>query len=898
MIRRFARLALAGTLLLLQATPLRVAAAVPNPDEFPPPPISVRTLANGLKVVVAESHAVPVVQVAMWYRFGSSEEKPGKTGLAHALEHMMFRGTPSLSDAGLDDVIARIGAQVNADTTTDDTHFFALVPRDRVGLWMRIEADRMTHLTLSEDLWKLEKGAVLQEYDADYSQPIGKLVMSVNRAAYGNDPLGRGALGERNDIVRSTAADIRAYYARWYAPNNAVVVLTGDIKPDEAFVLAQSAFARIGEKRLPPRLLTKPVVHSGETIEQTGDVPFETVDFAYAIPGQTDRAVIAPLLISLAAENARSPIRSALVNSQIAIQYSATPVLTMRGSMFHLIVTLAPGRTMQEARAAWEGAFRQTFIDGYPTDLIDAAKRAAIVQDVYDRDSLTGLGELVGNSFGVEGGTYPNRDNADIATVSQATVQAAAKQMFAKPTVVARVRPRSSKPGDVQPANAKASTISDTFSGRLPSGNIVEASWVRDALAKSPSLSSHVAPVAFTLPNGLRLLVQEAHENPTVTISGRIDNSPRSDPPGKEGLGAVLTSMMGYGSAKYPFETERTIADQLAADVSYGGTFGAHGLSRDFPQLLDLIADDIKAPALPQEFFGLIRDAIKSNVARQAFDPDYRAARAFQEALLPPGDPALRQPTAASMDSLTLADVKSMASRILRPETTILVVVGDVSADDVRDRVTAALGSWHADGAKIDLSMPLIPEPKGGAIDVPTQSTDVAVRMGQPAIARGSADFDAFSLLDQIFGGDSFDSRLFKEIRMRRGLVYNIYSGLESDRDRGIFEIAFRASPRNVGRAVTLVKGEMRRMQDQPVAQTELLRARSRIVGTTVIAEQDRSTLVGDLLNIAENGLPLDYYATLAQRYDTIGADAIQRIARTYLHPNRMVEVYQGPVAQ
>ena len=897
MIRRFALLALAGVLLLVQAAPLRVAAAVPNPNEFPPPPISVKTLANGLKVVVAESHAAPVVQVAMWYNFGSNEETPGKTGLAHALEHMMFRGTPSVSDAGLDDVIARIGAQVNAETNTDVTHFFALVPRDRLGLWMRIEADRMSHLTLSEDLWKLEKGAVLQEYDADYSAPIGKLVMAVNQAAYGSDPLGRGALGARNDIVRSTAADIRAYYAKWYAPNNAVLVLSGDVKPADAFGLAQSAFGGIGAKRIPPHLTTKPAVHSGATIEQTGDVPFETVDFAYAIPGQTDRAVIAPLLISLASENARSPIRSALVNSQIALQYSATPVLSMRGSMFHLIVTLAPAKTMQEARAAWEGAFKQTFIDNYPTDLIDAAKRAAIVQDVYDRDSLAGLGELVGNSFGTEGGTYPNRDNADIATVSQATVQAAAKAMFAKPTVIARVRPRSSKPGEVQPANAKSSSISDTFSGRLPSGTIVEAAWVREALAKSPSLSSHVAPVAFTLPNGLRLLVQEAHENPTVTISGRIENTPRSDPPGKEGLTAILTSMMGYGSAKYSFEAERTIADQLAADVSYGGAFGAHGLSRDFPQLLDLLADDVKAPALPQEFFGLIRDAIKANVTRQAFDPDYRAARAFQEALLPAGDPALRQPTVASLDAIALADVKGIAGRILRPETTVLVVVGDVKAEDVHDRVTAVLGGWHADGAKLDLAMPPIPEPKGGAIDVPTQSNDVAVRMGQPAVTRGSPDFDTFSLLDQIFGGDSFDSRLFKEVRMRRGLVYNIYSGLEADKDRGIFEVAFRASPRNVGRAVTLVKGEMKRMQDEPVAQSELARARSRIVGMTVIAEQDRSTLVGDLLNIAENGLPLDYYATLSQRYDAIGAEAIQRVARTWLRPNRMVEVYQGPAA-
>jgi zinc protease len=194
--------------------------------------------------------------------------------------------------------------------------------------------------------------------------------------------------------------------------------------------------------------------------------------------------------------------------------------------------------------------------------------------------------------------------------------------------------------------------------------------------------------------------------------------------------------------------------------------------------------------------------------------------------------------------------------------------------------------------------MPSLPEPKGGSIDVPSQSSDIAVRMGEPALGRTSPDFDTFTLMDQIFGGDSFDSRLFKDVRMRSGLVYSIYSGLDAGRDRGIFEIGLRASPQNVRRAVSLVKEEMRRMQDQPVGQEELERARTRVVGSTIIAEQDKSTLVSDLLNIAENDLPLDYYATLSKRYASIGAGAIERVARTYFHPNHLVEVYEGPVAR
>ncbi|MBV8354559.1 MAG: insulinase family protein, partial [Candidatus Eremiobacteraeota bacterium] len=818
-------------------------------------------------------------------------------GLAHALEHMMFRGTPSLSDAGLDDVIARIGAQVNAETNTDVTHFYALVPRNRLGLWMRIEADRMRNLSFSPALWRLEKNAVLQEYDSNQSLPISRLIGAVNRAAYGDDPLGRGALGVRADIVRATTADLRRYYERWYVPNNAVLVVTGDVTASEVFGLAQTAFGPIPAKRLPARRNARvaPVAHAGATIKQTGDVPFETVDFAYALPGQTNRRVIAPILISLVAEDARSPIRGALVNSQIAMQYSATPILTMRGSTFHLLLSLAPGRTLEEARAAWEGALAQTFLRSYPADLVDAAKRAAITQDVYDRDSLTGLGELVGNSFGVEGGTYPNRDNADIAAETQDEIRQAVRTVFAHPTVVADLRPASAKPGEIPAAKPGSATISDTFSGRIPTGKIVEAPWIRTALAQETALASHVAPVSYTLANGLRLLVQEAHDNPTVTIAGRVENSPRSDPPGKEGASALLNALMGYGSARYSFERQRTLADDLAARVGYGGSFGAHGLARDFPQLLDLLADDLKDPLLPSDFFSLIRDGIKANVERRAYDPDYRAIRAFEEALLPPGDPALREPTVASLDAITLDDLRALANRILRPEDTVLVVVGDVRAADVRDRVDAALGNWRASGPKPDLTLPAIPSGNGGTIDVPTATNDVAVRLGQPALARSADDFDTFSLLDEILGGESFDSRLFKDVRMRLGLVYSISASLEAGPDRGTFEIGFRSSPQNVSRAVAVVKSEMRRLQDEPVTSNELDRARSRIVGETVIAEQDKDTLVSDLMNIAVNTLPLDYYATLARRYSAIDAPAIQRVARNYLRPDRLVEVYQGP---
>jgi zinc protease len=172
--------------LLLLVTPIRAGAQAPAPVPSPsaPPAVASRTLANGLHVYVIEDHAAAVVQTAMWYRFGSLAEHAGKTGLAHGLEHMMFRGTTDISGGGLDDIGARLGAIVNANTAEDYTHFYFVMPADRLELAVHIEADRMRGLLLRQADWALEKGAVLSELDGDFSQPLFQLTQGVRQAAY------------------------------------------------------------------------------------------------------------------------------------------------------------------------------------------------------------------------------------------------------------------------------------------------------------------------------------------------------------------------------------------------------------------------------------------------------------------------------------------------------------------------------------------------------------------------------------------------------------------------------------------------------------------------------------------------------------------------------------------
>jgi zinc protease len=227
---------------------------------------------------------------------------------------------------------------------------------------------------------------------------------------------------------------------------------------------------------------------------------------------------------------------------------------------------------------------------------------------------------------------------------------------------------------------------------------------------------------------------------------------------------------------------------------------------------------------------------------------------------------------------------------------TTVVVVGDVQPDVVRQEFTDAFGGWTATGPKPEAKLPSVPLPLPVRkyVDAPDQR-DVAVQLGTVALARSNPDYYGFDLMNNLLGDGTFDSRLMNEARQKRGLVYDISSSLNANRDRGTFTIEFRAIPQKVDPTLAVIKTQLVRLQNEPVPLSELNRQRTKLVAKAVIAEGSTYAIAGDLANIAENDLPIDYYATLPERYAAISPQDILRIAKTYLHPDHLVEVETGP---
>lgn len=852
------------------------------------------TLGNGLRVVVVEDHAAPVVQTAVWYHFGSLDETAGKTGLAHALEHMMFRGTTDLSAGGLDDIVARLGAQMNGETTYDYTQLYLTMPSDKIDVGLAIESDRMHNALVRQADWNVERGAVLNELQGDEGSPFFVLLQKVRAAAYPDQANGRTPVGYITDVEHASAADIAKYYHEWYAPNNATLVVAGDVNHEVIFQKAEHYFGAIPRKTLPRR----PEVHPtavAHTVSVTSDLPFPfaVVDLAYAVPGDTEAGEPAIDALSSLIENQLSPFYAALVQSNIALALQSQEDTQLKGGLLHVYIVVNPGHTADEAIRVFQDTMAQTLATGFAPDLVEAAKRVTIAERLYSGDSIEGMAGLAGYTYGIVGERVSDEDNR-LAALDAQSMLAIARKYLSQPTVIGRIDPNA------EPARGGSdksdAAISDDFSKRVPNGPIVEPAALRAAVRTPTTARSSLDPTSFTLPNGIHVLVQQKPDRSTFVLAGSIDGSAAFAAPGKEGIADLASTLANYGSAQYPFAARRKAIDMMGAEVDNGERFSARGLSRDFSKIVAILADGEMHSTFAEPWLSLERDQLANSLQSTNTISGVMIDRAYLRLLAAPNDPSLRNASQTTVDSITQADLLAYTQSYWRPDLTTIAVVGDVTPDEVRTVLQNAFGSWSAQGPKPDAVAMAFPAAHSGHDYIGTDASQVYVRIGQPAVSRNNPDYDAFLVLNQILGaGGAFESRLWQEMRQKRGLVYSVASSVDAGRDRGDFKIEIDAPASRVVEAVDFVRSQLVTLQTHQVTQTELNDAKLRLVSDALLDEASADGEAQQLLDIGTNGLPLDYYRTLNDRFANISAADVQRVAQKYLDPTALVEIYSGP---
>ena len=424
--------------------PWLLTAALANPYEM--------TLKNGLRVIVKEDRRAPTVAQMVWYRIGSMDEVDGASGVAHVLEHMMFKGTPNVGPGEFNKLVAAAGGRDNAFTSRDYTAYFQQVPKEKLAEMMRLEADRMRHLNVDPKEFAQEIKVVMEERRMRTDDnPQSKLFEQMNAVAFQTHPYRRPIIGWMSDLENMTASDARDWYTRWYVPNNATLVVVGDVDHQAVFREAARTYGAVKARALPAR---KPLVEPAQRgprstlVKAPAELPY--VAMAWRVPTLRDvkadgdfyaLQVLAAVLDGYdGARFAKNIVRG----SRVAVTAGAGYDGSARGeSLFIVDGAPAEGKTVADVEAALRAEITRIQSDGVSEDELRRVKAQAVAGQVYKRDSLMGqameigMDEMVGLSW---------KDDAymleRIRAVTPAEVQAVAKKYFSDEALtVARLDP-------------------------------------------------------------------------------------------------------------------------------------------------------------------------------------------------------------------------------------------------------------------------------------------------------------------------------------------------------------------------------------------------------------------------------------------------------------------------
>ena len=355
------------------------------------------TLPNGLRVILKEDHRAPVMVSQVWYRAGSIDEFNGTTGVAHVLEHMMFKGTKTVPAGEFSKRIAAAGGRENAFTSRDHTAYFQQMHKDKLALSMQLEADRMANLVIDEPTFAKEIQVVMEERRMRTDDnPQAVLYERLMAAAYQAHPYQRPIIGWMNDLENMTAQDARDWYSRWYAPNNATLVVAGDVNANEVLALATRYFGPLTPRALPPR---KPQTEPAQVgikrlaVKAPAKVPY--IVMAYHAPAlrdwQQDWVPYAlQILGGVLSGNDSARLRKALVKEQqIAVNADAGYDAVARGpSMFMIDATPSPGKTVAQLEKALRVEIERVKNQGVSEAELNRVKSQVIAGDVFQRDAL------------------------------------------------------------------------------------------------------------------------------------------------------------------------------------------------------------------------------------------------------------------------------------------------------------------------------------------------------------------------------------------------------------------------------------------------------------------------------------------------------------------------------
>jgi len=876
-------------------------------------------LPNGLTVVLNVDKSDPIAALAVYYHVGSSREVPGKTGFAHLFEHMMFQRSENVPEDTYFKNIQGAGGTLNGSTNQDRTNYYEIIPKNALEMALWMESDRMGYLENT-----VTKTALVNQQNVVQNEKRE----SVDNAAYGfnqgligknlypkGHPYNWTVIGEMEDLTSASVDDVRAFHKKFYSPNNATLVISGDINKDEVKAMVAKYFGEIPtgeiiEKRKPmPVTLTSTIRLYHE--DNFAKAPQLTMVFPSAERYAKDSYAL-NFLGDLLAGTKKSPLYTVLVKDRKL----TSRVMSRNGSQelagnFTISVTANPDANLTEVEKAIFEGLAKFEKDGFSEEDLTRIKAG------YETRFYNSFASVQGKAFQFAeyqmftgDPEYYKKDLAAIQAVTSADVKAVYNKYikgkyFVETSFVPKgklnlIAEGSKKSGIIEEDVTKAAEVKADSVKEEP---IVKTQTKLDRsvmpkLGMDPDVTIP-SPWKSTLSDGMKMWGIEQHELPLVQYSIVIEGGHILDKVEKAGVANMVATMMNEGTKnKTPEELEDAIGILGASiRVTSGNedvSIEVSSMAKNFEKTLALVQEILLEPRWDAESFALAKSRIINNLKRNAASPDYLASTTLNKLMFGNNILAIEATgTEASVNSITIDDLKDYYNNYFSPSISKFLIVGDIDQTKVKTALTSLNQNWKSKDVVIPQIIAPGPPEKSQIyfVDVPGAKQSV-ISIGTPSIPRANPDFYPATVANYKLGG-SFNGIFNLILREEKGFTYGARSNLTGAKSYGSFVASSRVRTNSTLESVTIFKTEMEKYR-QSIPQEYVDFTKSSLLKSNALRFETLGNLLSMLSTMTSYDLPDDFIKREEKFVKELTIDKELSLARKYIDPSRMYYVVVG----
>jgi zinc protease len=888
-------------------------------------PYSEFTLPNGLRVIVHTDRKAPIVAVNLWYHVGSKNEQPGRTGFAHLFEHLMFNGSENHRGEFFEPFELVGTTDQNGTTNQDRTNYFENVPTTALDMALWMESDRMGHLLGAIDQKTLDeqRGVVQNEKRQGENQPYGRRITArMFEALYpAQHPYHWQTIGSMADLNAATLDDVKTWFKSWYGPNNAVLVLAGDIDASSAKEKVTRYFGDIPATATLKDLATNIPKRDQDTRETIPDrVPQVRIYRAWPVAeyGSRDGNLLT-LLSQVLGGSASSRLDARLVHAdKLADNVSTYQWASELSGNFFVTADVKQGVDPAKVEAILDEELQRLLREGPTAAELEQAKtalRADFVRGIERIGGFGGKSDVLAECAVYAGKPDCYRDDlAVLMTATPAQVQAAGKKWLGKGSHTIIVQP-SETPASAMPETASAApaTKPAVIPAADPKFKTVKTDIDRSKgvpqTTSFPDLKWPATQTA-TLSNGMQVVLVERHEVPVVQMNLEFPGGYSADIGKKLGTASFTTSMLDEGAGQYSALALAARKEALGAEIGAGAgldsvSISLSALTDKLAPSLDLFADVARRPTFDNAEFERVRAQWLAGIEQEKARPQTAAMRVMPPLLYGPGHayaiPFTGSGTTESIKSLTRDDLVAFHRNWLQPEHARIVIAGDTTLKDIVPQLEARFGDWKSapDAPQLP-AVTTAARPKATRVFLINQPGAIQsnIYVGELIPPTGDAGTIDFDFANGVLGGE-FSSRLNMNLREDKHWAYGSYSNAGNAKGQRPWMASAAVQSDKTVESVGELKREINAFVsgERPVTEVEVTKIRASNTLSLPGGYETASALLGQVASNLRYGRPQDYILQYKARNEAMTPADAQKAAKT-LDPNALTWVVVGDLAK